>query len=422
MLKHIVERRARVAAAWKLSDEVVLIGAGEPQLIPGSGDQFFSFRAHAEYYYLVGDDCAGGVVAYDPQTGWANFVPDVTERERIWEGREQPAGESLNVLAAWLAARRGRTLCVLGAELPLSRHDAARSQALRDVLTHTRRPKDAAELAGIRRAVVATHAGFEVARKMIRPGITEREIQIELEAEFLRRGATRVAYDTIVGAGPNSAVFHVTPSRRQVAPGDLVLIDAAAECDRYVCDVTRTFPAGGEFAPVQRDLYEIVLGVEERAIARSTAGTEYSDIHMKACLEITAGLIEMGLLRGGAESLVEQEAHTLFFPHGIGHMVGLGVRDASGLAPGRTRRTTGPLKLLRTDMPLEPGYVLTIEPGIYFIPALLNDPARRQRYHEVVDWRQVDSLLGIGGIRIEDNVLVTAAQPEVLTASIPKKY
>jgi Xaa-Pro aminopeptidase len=122
---------------------------------------------------------------------------------------------------------------------------------------------------------------------------------------------------------------------------------------------------------------------------------------------------------GAPDSLLERDTPALFFPHGIGHMVGLGVRDASGYLPGRTRSDRPGLNMLRTDLPLEAGYVMTVEPGIYFIPALLQDPALRERHRDAVRWDRVDALMTFGGIRIEDDVLVTTSEPEVLTSAIP---
>jgi Xaa-Pro aminopeptidase len=130
----------------------------------------------------------------------------------------------------------------------------------------------------------------------------------------------------------------------------------------------------------------------------------------------------MKLMRGEAQSLVEREAHTLFFPHGLGHLVGLGVRDASGRLPGRAKNESAALKNLRMDLPLARGYVTTVEPGAYFIPAILNDPKRRKQYGSCVDWALVDRHLGSGGVRIEDTVLVTDGPPKVLTAAIPKTW
>jgi Xaa-Pro aminopeptidase len=242
---------------------------------------------------------------------------------------------------------------------------------------------------------------------------------VELEAEFFRRGGDRTAYGTIVGAGSNAAVLHFSPTDRVIEAGDVVLIDAGAEVGRYDSDITRTYRAGkpdGFF----RDLYQVVLGVEQRGVARCVAGAEWRDVHLAAAHEIAEGLIALGLLRGSASSIVDQDAHALFFPHGLGHLVGLGVRDASGYLPGRQRSTRPGLSMLRTDLPLQPGYVITVEPGIYFIRALLDDPERRAKYRDAVDWSRVDGLLDFGGIRIEDNAHVTQGEPEVLTQAVPK--
>jgi Xaa-Pro aminopeptidase len=176
----------------------------------------------------------------------------------------------------------------------------------------------------------------------------------------------------------------------------------------------------GEPSAFQRDLHQVVLQAEEQAIARCRPGVEWRDIHRAAAVDLVAGLVSMGVMRGDPESLVAQTAHMLFFPHGLGHMVGLGVRDAGGMAPGRTRSSDPALRNLRTDLPLEPGFVMTVEPGLYFIPPLLCDPVRREKFRGAVNWDLVDQHLEIGGVRIEDNVLITAEGHEVLTAAIPK--
>src|SRR5438874_4534254 len=216
--------------------------------------------------------------------------------------------------------------------------------------------------------------------------------------------------------------MHFSPSERKLRRGEFVLIDAGAEVGRYVSDVTRTFVAGGKASPFQRELFELVLAVEEAGISRCMPGAEWKEIHLQAATELTAGLIDMGLMRGTPESLVEQGANTLFFPHGLGHLVGLGVRDASGRYPGRPKDESPALRNLRMDLPLAAGYVTTVEPGLYFIPAILNDPKRRRQYRQSVNWPRVDNCLGCGGVRIEDNVLVTEDGPEVLTASIPTDW
>ncbi|MBS0663685.1 MAG: aminopeptidase P N-terminal domain-containing protein [Verrucomicrobia bacterium] len=416
-------RRARTAAALHLDNALLLIGAGEPVPLPERSDQHYPFRAHAEYYYLTELECPGGVLAFDPlqgdRDGWISFVPEVTEGERVWEGRTQPPGEPIAALEAWLGARRDRPIAALGAPLRGVRSSPEHTLRARVLFQHARRSKDEAELALIRRTAVATAAGFARLKAELRPGITERALQVELEAEFFRHDATRPGYETIIGTGPNSAVLHFPPSQRAARDGEFVLVDAGAEINRYMTDVTRTYVVGRP-TPFQRDLHQVVLAAEQRALSRCIAGTEWRELHLATAVEMVGGLVALGLMRGQPESLVEQEAHTLFFPHGLGHLVGLGVRDGSGMEPGRAKSTRPGLSTLRLDLPLRPGYVVTVEPGLYFIPALLNDPARRARYRDCVDWARAEQCLHLGGVRIEDNVLVTDGAPENLTAAIPK--
>ncbi len=414
----LTRRRERVAAAWALDDTVVLVGAGEPVPIPGGADQTYPFISHSEYFWLADMECPGAVVAFDPASGWVDFVPEVTEAERVWEGRRDAPGTPRSQLADWLAARRGRDVVVLGSPIE-GQAPSARAAELRETMMHVRRPKDAVELGRMRRANAASAAGYGVAQRMIAAGVTERAIQIELEAEFLRAGGDCTAYGTIVGTGPDSAVLHFSPGARVVKPGDAVLIDAGAQVQRYASDVTRTYQAPGGDRGFFRDLYQVVLGVEQRAVARCTPGTEWREVHLRAAIELTAGLVDLGLLRGEPLDLVDRDVHALFFPHGLGHLVGLGVRDAGGYLPGRVRSERPGLKNLRTDLPLEPGYTITVEPGIYFIPPLLRDPDRRAEFKDAVNWARVDEHLEFGGIRIEDNVHVTDGAPEVLTAAIP---
>jgi len=415
----LVARRQRAAAAWALRDEVVLIGAGSLISVPGGADQTYPFMAHAEYLWLAGHEVVDAVLAFDPRDGWTDFVPPVTQAERVWEGRTEASGAPLHELGGWLAARRGRPVVTLGTSIPGLAGDAVRAAQLREQLMHARRPKDTHELELLRRACDATAAGFKAFVQALKPGLTERELQVELETGFLRGGADRTGYGTIVGAGSHAAVLHFTPGDRRTQPGDVVLVDAGAEVSRYTADVTRTYRLPGGDDAFFRSLHALVLSVERNAISRCVKGAEWRDLHLKASLEIAEGLVQLGLLTGSAESLVERDTHALFFPHGLGHMVGLGVRDASGFLPGRQRSTRPGLSMLRTDLPLEKGYVMTVEPGIYFIRALLEDPAQRERHRDAVRWDRVDALMDFGGIRIEDDVLITDDAPEILTAAIP---
>jgi Xaa-Pro aminopeptidase len=416
-----LERRRHAAAErWQLEDQVVVIGAGDRIPVPGRGDRTYPFRAHSEYLYLTDRERPGGVLAFDPQEGWVDFVVPVTRDERLWEGAEADDAEGVPVgeLTAWLERRQGRPVACLGAAVPAVASAAELETDLRYALNHVRRQKDAVELERMRAAERATRAGFAEVAPLIEPGRTERELQIELEAAFFRGGADFLAFDTIVGSGPNSAVLHFPPTSRSLSDGELVLIDAGAEYRGYASDVTRTYPASGRFTPEQQELYSIVEAALERATERCTAGTEWRDVHRTAALVIAEGLVELRLLRGEPQSLVERGAQALFFPHGVGHMVGLGIRDAGEVLRGRESRENE-FPRLRVDLPLKPGHVFTVEPGIYFVPALLEDGELRERHRDAVDWERAEAMLGFGGIRIENDVLITEDGNEVLTADVP---
>jgi Xaa-Pro aminopeptidase len=416
-----LERRRRaVAERWNLDSEVVLIGAGEPLPVPGRADRTYPFRSHSEYFYFTDSERAGGVLAYDPQEGWVDFVSPVTNEERLWSGgaESENGGVPVTELPAWLEKRQGRRIAVLGASVDGATADPELEPALRYGLNDVRRRKDEAELERMRAAERATAAGFAAIQPLLRPGVTEREVQIELEAAFFRAGADFLGFETIVAGGPNSAVLHFPPSARPFGEGELVLIDAGGEVRAYASDITRTYPASGTLDPEQAELHSLVRAAGVAATKACLAGTEWRDVHRTAALVIGEGLVEAGLLRGEPESLLEQGTITIFFPHGVGHMVGLGIRDAGDPLEGRDGMYPG-YPRLRFDRPLEPGHVVTVEPGIYFVPSLLNDRELRERHRDTVDWERTDRMMDFGGIRIEDNVLVTEDGYEVLTADVP---
>jgi Xaa-Pro aminopeptidase len=439
------DRRDAMTARWNLDRGAVLVASGLPVPIDGT-DQPHDFHAHPEFVYLAGEALPGAVMAFDPGEGWTIFAPVASQEARVWEGdgtsleelrartlvdRVQPQSD----LDGWLQRRRGEPIALLGnhdferqwrgygvsnlpaLELAIDEDLGAR---LSEQVSEQRRAKLPDEVRRMRAAVASSHAGHLMGMSIARPGMTERQLQIELEAEFFRHGALRTAYGSIVGTGSNGAVLHFSPTNRALRDGELVLIDAATEFENYAADITRTFPVGPSFAGIQRDVYELVLATQETAISGVRPGQEYRDLHMAAALQIASGLRDLDILRGLPADLVDMDAHALFFPHGLGHMIGLSTHDAGGCLAGREKSDRFGLKWLRADLPLQPGYVVTIEPGIYFIRALLADPARRERYRDAVNWDRVDSMLDFGGIRIEDDVLVTETGADVLSAEIPK--
>ena len=400
-----------MAERWALHDEVVLVRAGEPTPIDGS-DQYHPFWPHPDLRYLAGVDIAGAVLAFDAaQRSWELFGPRLGPDELVWEQGPPLVGRPLAELDDWLGTRSGRAVLAAGAG-----GDPKLAPAIAEVRLH----KDPVELAALRTAARCSEAGYAWVFEHTRAGMTERDVQIGMESAFFRAGAPRVAYESIVATGTHGSVLHFLPTTTAIEAGDLLLIDAGAQIDGYASDVTRTMVVGAEPTDVQRFLWQLVLRTQELAIDRCRPGVEWREVHLDAARTIGAGLVELGLLRGSVEELISSGAVALFFPHGLGHLIGLTVHDAGGYPEGRERSSHPQLRYLRTDRPLEAGMITSVEPGVYFIEALLGDEAVRAQHADTVVWAEVDPLRGFGGIRIEDDVHVTNDGPEVLSAAIPK--
>ena len=426
---------------------LLIAPAGTPVPIAGT-DQFHRFHAHDDHAWLSGSQRPGAVVVLDSvDAAWTLFVPEATREDRVWHG----PGDDLEHIAeltglgevrpvaeleAFLIARRERPVAFIGHREFLERPgaygvhpdvvgelllDADLSSQVEALIHDGRRRKDPLELGFMRAAAAATAVGHAAGLEAMRAGVSERAVAVEIEAGFRRAGADGCAYDSIVAGGPNAAVLHAHPSHRRMRGDEFMLVDAGAQVGGYACDVTRTSPVDGQLTGRRKALYDVVLEVQQKAIEGSTAGREYRDVHMEASVGLAAGLVSLGILRGKPEDLVELDAHALFFPHGIGHLIGLATHDVGGYAPGRTRSERPGLRYLRADLPLEAGMVVTIEPGLYFIEALLAQGIEDRRYQAIVDFDEARSWLPLGGVRIEDDVVIRAeGPPEVLTAAVPK--
>ncbi|PSN12370.1 Xaa-Pro aminopeptidase [filamentous cyanobacterium CCP5] len=267
------------------------------------------------------------------------------------------------------------------------------------LLQTLRRQKSAEELELMRQAIAISAKAHNHARAIAQPGRYEYEIQAEMEHIFRLEGAMGTAYPSIVASGDNACILHYIENNRQMQSGDLLLIDAGCCYEYYNADITRTFPVGGQFTAEQRILYELVLEAQLKAIAAVQPGAPFNEFHDAATRTITEGLVELGLLAGDVDTLIEEKKHKAFFMHGTGHFLGLDVHDAGILRnPDKSWK------------PFEVGNVVTVEPGIYVTPNYEPEEGQPQ-----IDdrWRGI-------GIRIEDDVLVTATGPEVLTDAVPK--
>jgi Xaa-Pro aminopeptidase len=260
--------------------------------------------------------------------------------------------------------------------------------------------KTAAELDNIRQATAISAQAHNRAREFTKVGHYEYQIQAEIEHTFRLEGGMGPAYPSIVASGANACILHYINNDRQVQENELLLIDAGCAYNYYNGDITRTFPVNGKFTPEQKIIYEIVLEAQLKAIEVVKTGNPYNLFHDTAVRTIVEGLVDLGLLVGDIDEIIKEEKYKPFYMHRTGHWLGLDVHDAGGYKVNE-----------ETWQTLQPGHVLTVEPGIYISPDI--KPAEGQP--EVPEkWRGI-------GIRIEDDVLVTATGNEVLTATVPKK-
>jgi Xaa-Pro aminopeptidase len=267
------------------------------------------------------------------------------------------------------------------------------------ILSSMRLVKSEAELELMRQAAAIATEAHNYALKVTAPGRYEYEIQAEIEHIFRLRGAMGPAYPSIVASGVNACVLHYIENNRQMQDGELLLIDAGCAYGYYNSDITRTFPVGGKFTPEQKILYEIVLEAQKQAIAQVQPGNPFNLVHDTAVRVLTEGLVEVGILKGEVDKLIEEEKYKPYYMHRTSHWLGLDVHDVGVYQHGENPQI------------LQPGQILTVEPGLYIVPdtKLAEDqPATDPRW------------VGIG-IRIEDDVLVTSTGHEVLTAGVPKE-
>ncbi|MCI4208771.1 Xaa-Pro aminopeptidase, partial [Dickeya dianthicola] len=251
--------------------------------------------------------------------------------------------------------------------------------------------KSPAEIDTLRRAGEISALAHTRAMEKCRPGMFEYQLEGEIHHEFNRHGARYPSYNTIVGSGENACILHYTENESQMRDGDLVLIDAGCEYQGYAGDITRTFPVNGKFTPAQRAIYDIVLESEVRAIEMFAPGRSIREVNEEVVRIMLRGLIKLGILQGDVDALFAEQAHRRFFMHGLSHWLGMDVHDVGDYGTADRGRA------------LEPGMVLTVEPGLYIAPDADVPPEYR----------------GIG-IRIEDDIVITENGNDVLTGDVVK--
>lgn len=427
----------------RLGNLVALIPAGSSASRNYPANRY-PFRASSHFLHLVGLPLEGAMLLSTPD-GDRLLLPPLAADHALWHGPvaspsaiaertglvlgslEALEGElgarELGVLAPTCPRTRDRLAARLERPLGVDAHVEA-DLALADAMIEERLVHDDLAIAELRKAARATVAAHRAGMAATRPGLRAHAVRAAMEGALLAHGMG-TAYGSIVT--PHGEVLHDESHHHVIGREDLVLADVGAETPLgYAGDVTRTWPASGRYEARARALCSVVLEAQTRAIARARPGVRFRDLHLEACRVLARGLVDLGLLRGDVDGLVEDGVHALFFPHGLGHLLGLDVHDLedlgdrAGYAPGRRRSDAFGLGYLRLDRDLAPGMAVTVEPGLYFVPAILDDPARRAAVRDRVDWERVESFRRVRGIRIEDDVLVTDSGVEVLTVALPK--
>ena len=384
------------------------------------------YRQDSDFQYLSGFPEPEAVLALIPGREHGEYVLFCRERDperELWDGRRAgqegaiadydaddafPIGDIDDILPGLIEGRE-RVYYAIGTNetfdhqlmdwIKLIRSKARQGAqppsefvALDHLLHDMRLYKSANEVKVMRHAAEISARAHIKAMQASRTGLFEYHLEAELDYEFRKGGAKMPAYGSIVAAGANACILHYRENDAQLRDGDLVLIDAGCEIDCYASDITRTFPVNGRFSPEQTAIYELVLAANEEAFRHIAPGRHWNEAHEATVRVITAGLVELGLLQGDVEELIEAQAYKPFYMHRAGHWLGMDVHDVGDYKIGGEWRV------------LEPGMAMTVEPGIYIATDNQNVDAR---------WRGI-------GVRIEDDVVVTRTGCEILTGGVPK--
>ena len=404
------------------ADSICIVPAAPERL--RNNDSHYPYRQDSDFHYLTGFPEPEAVIALIPGRAHGEAILFCRERDperEAWDGPRAgpegavsdygfddafPIGDIDDILPGMIEGR-SRVYYHFGRDTEfdiklMSWVNSVRAQvkrgavaphefvALGHILHDLRLYKTRNELRIMRKAAKIAAGAHVRAMAKVRPGMNEHEIEAELLHEFHRHGA-EPSYEPIVGGGKNGCVLHYRANNAPLNDGDLLLIDAGAEYDCYASDITRTFPVNGRFSTEQRALYDIVLKAQKAAIDQTRPGRPFSAYHDAAVKAIVSGLIKIGLLKGSVEKNIREQTYRPFYMHKTGHWLGLDVHDVGDY------RVDGEFR------ELEPGMVVTVEPGIYIAPDMKSVPAK---------WRGI-------GIRIEDDVVVTRGEPEVITAGVP---
>ncbi len=407
-----------------------MMGKGGVAILPAAPvkirnrDNEHAYRQDSDFHYLTGFDEPESVAVLVPGRSQAEFIlfgRDRNPEQEMWDGRRAGPEGAVSEYAAddafpitdiddilpGLLEQCERVYYTMGAhpefdqrvigwvnrlrqQVRAGLHTPQEFVALDHLLHDMRLYKSRAEISAMRRAAKIAVAAHKRAMKVCRPGMMEYEVEAEFMHEFRSHGAN-ISYNPIVGGGENSCILHYTDNNAELKDGDLLLIDAGCEYDFYASDITRTFPVNGRYTPAQRAVYEVVLEAQQAAFKKVRPGNLWTEPHDAAVKKITQGLAKLGLLKGTVPKLIRDGAYKKFFMHRTGHWIGMDVHDVGDYKVGNEWRV------------IEPGMAMTVEPGIYIPPGSKGVPKK---------WWGI-------GVRIEDDVVVTRDEPDILTGELP---
>jgi Xaa-Pro aminopeptidase len=424
-MKQIEFKKRRTALMKQIGKGNIAIIASAPQR-PRNRDVYYPFRQDSDFFYLTGFNEAESLAVFIPgrkQGEYVLFCREYDEKKALWEGahaglegatKHYEADDSFPIddvddILPGMLENKSKVFYPMGKNSELDHklldwinHIRKQSRSgisapgelvsLEHLVHEMRLFKTSEELKLMRRAARVSAKAHKRAMQFCKPGLYEYQIEAEIIHEFFQEGLRAVAYPSIVATGKNACVLHYTDNKEKLSKGDLLLVDAGVECEHYASDITRTFPVSGKFSQAQKQLYQLVLDAQTAALNQIRPGTAWNRAHDASVETLTKGLVELGLLKGKVAKLIKDEKYKQFYMHRIGHWLGMDVHDV------------GDYKIKDEWRLLEPGMVLTVEPGLY-IPA---------------DCETVDKMWRGIAIRIEDDVLVTQDGYEILTAEAPK--
>ncbi|RNC84010.1 MAG: aminopeptidase P family protein [Balneola sp.] len=400
-------------------------------------DYEFPFRQESNFWYLTGANEADCALILDlKKEEYHLFVPKRDAQYAVWHGyvksreqyQEEYKPDHLHYQNEVLSVLRNLAPDVIyclsdeQAEFieDLDRSLVVETDTLVDALTYCRVLKTDWEVDQMKEACRVNDEAYKAVMKAIKPGMYEYEMKAVFNKVQLENGLLQDAYNGIFASGVNASILHYVENTSQIKDGDLFLMDAGFECNGYAADYTRTFPANGKFTEIQAGIYQAVLDAQNKVIEAVKPGAKMEDLHMLASRTMMEGLIKLDIIRGSIDEIMEEDIFALFFPHGLGHFLGLDTHDVGGYPKGVDRIDRPGIQFLRARRELMPGMVITIEPGIYFVPAVLEPAIEDEEKAKYLNVEKVKELLSFGGVRIEDDILVTEDGYENLT-NVPKE-